>query len=191
VIEKDRHRKAFELYYSSGDARSLSKLATRLGLALNTVKNWSSQFGWQERLEEREKEVGRVLATKTLRSEVDSRLRNKQLIQVALVQIAKQLAEGRIKATLGDLDKLIRLERYLDGMPDSRQEVVTTDLAGKTTEELKRAIREEIAELAELADYEIVTDARSDDGPRPTGECADDDCSDETNGAASRPNESP
>ena len=53
MIEKDRHRKAFELYYSQGDARSLSKLAKKLGLALNTVKNWSAQFGWQERLEER------------------------------------------------------------------------------------------------------------------------------------------
>jgi hypothetical protein len=168
--EKDRHRKAFEIYYSMGDARSLALLATKLGLALNTVKNWSAQFHWQDRLEEREREVGRVLANKTLRAEVDSRMRSMQLVQVALVQVAKQLAEGRIKATFNDLDKLLRLERFLEGLPESRQEVVATDLRGKTLEELKVALRSEIKELAEIADYEIVTPSASGDGPRPKSE---------------------
>jgi ABC-type amino acid transport substrate-binding protein len=170
MIEKDRHRAAFEQYLAMGETRSLSKLANRLGFSLNAIKNWSARFHWQERIEERQREVSRVLANKTLRAEVDGRLRSQQLVQVALIQIAKQLAEGRIKATFSDLDKLLRLERFLEGLPESRQEVVATDLRGKTLEELKVALRSEIKELAEIADYEIVTPSASGDGPRPKSE---------------------
>jgi ABC-type amino acid transport substrate-binding protein len=178
MIEKDRHRAAFEQYLAMGETRSLSKLANRLGFSLNAIKNWSARFHWQERIEERQREVSRVLANKTLRAEVDGRLRSQQLVQVALIQIAKQLAEGRIKATFSDLDKLLRLERFLEGLPESRQEVVATDLRGKTLEELKVALRSEIKELAEIADYEIVTPSASGDGPRPKSEWPTDSAND-------------
>ena len=191
MIEKDRHRAAFEQYVALGETRSLSKLANRLGFSINAVKNWSARFHWQERIEERQREVSRVLANKTLRAEVDGRLRSQQLVQVALIQIAKQLAEGRIKATFSDLDKLLRLERFLEGLPESRQEVVATDLRGKTLEELKVALRSEIKELVEIADYEIVTASTSDDGPRPKSdwpnEPSDDNESNTEDGATSAP----
>ena len=52
--------------------------------------------------------------------------------------------------TLADLDKLIRLEAFLSNEPDSRQEVVFTDLKGKSDEELMEMAREEVKALKEL-----------------------------------------
>lgn len=54
--------------------------------------------------------------------------------------------------TLGDLDKIIRLEAFLSNEPDSRQEVVFADLIGKSDQELREMVREEIKLLNELED---------------------------------------
>ena len=35
------------------------------------------------------------------------------------MQLAKAIADGRVKMTLGDLDKLIRLEEFLADEPDN------------------------------------------------------------------------
>ena len=52
--------------------------------------------------------------------------------------------------TMGDLDKLIRLEAFLRDEPDSRQEVVFTDLRQKSNEEIREMIKKEMKALGEL-----------------------------------------
>ena len=52
--------------------------------------------------------------------------------------------------SLGDLDRLIRLESFLRDEPDSRQELVFGDLRDKSTEELREMMRQEIEALGEL-----------------------------------------
>lgn len=155
MIEQQNHKRAFETYYAMGASRSLVRLAKKLGVARNTAKSWSRAFGWQDRIAERDREVTRVMEAESIREAVDTRKRNRQLLQLALVQIAKQLAEGRVKATMGDLDRLIRLEQFLDGQADSRQEVIARDLEGKSTEELRGMLQREIAELQTLAGQEV------------------------------------
>ena len=71
---------------------------------------------------------------------------------MALVQIAKQIAEGTVRASVSDLDRLIRLESFLEGTADSRQEIIARDLAGKSTDELRVMLRDEIAELRDLTE---------------------------------------
>ncbi len=69
---------------------------------------------------------------------------------MALVQLAKAVADGQVKMSLGDLDKLIRLESFLRDEPDSGQEVVFGDLRNKSRAELQDMIREEMEVLKEL-----------------------------------------
>jgi transposase-like protein len=152
LIEHERMKKAFELYAEQGANRSLRKLARKIGVSHSTVRLWSRKFKWTERLEEREREVVKAMAKASIKVEADTRLRNRQLLQLALVQIAKKLAEGKVRVTLADLDRLIRLESFLAGQADSRQEVIARDLQGKTLPELREMLRQEVSDLQTLTD---------------------------------------
>lgn len=48
---------------------------------------------------------------------------------MALVQLAKGIAEGDIRMTLADLHKLFRLEAFLGDEPESRHKVVVSEAA--------------------------------------------------------------
>jgi predicted transcriptional regulator len=154
VKETEKHERAFETYYAQGAKRSLAKVAAELGVSRSAVKSWSKAFRWAARVGERDRAVARVVADRSVKAEVDATLRNRQIVQMALVQIARQVAEGTVRATISDLDRLVRLEAFLEGKADSRQEVIARDLAGKSTDELRVMLRDEIAELAELTQEE-------------------------------------
>jgi hypothetical protein len=148
--ESPKHERAFEEYFALGPKRSLTKIAARLGVSHSAVKKWSREFDWLARAADRDKDVVRVAANKAIQVGVESSVRNRQVVQLALVQVARQIAEGKVRATISDLDRLIRLEAFLEGRADSRQEVIARDLAGKTTGELKILLREELRVLADL-----------------------------------------
>ena len=152
--EKGHHRRAFEYYYSLGEGRTYQKVAKGLKVSIQSVKLWGQKFDWGKRLFEREAEVARAMAAKSIETEVSTRTRNKQLIQLALVQLAKAIAEGKIRMNLGDLDRLIRLDSFLDQGVDSRHELVIETLKGKTYEELRAMVRQEIDTLKEIGAYD-------------------------------------
>jgi hypothetical protein len=105
---------------------------------------------WAERIKERELQVAREMATRTLDDEVSRREWSIRIVQMAMVQLAKAIAEGNVKMTLADLDKLIRLEAFLSDEPDSRQELVFSDLKHKSREEIQEMIKRELEALQEL-----------------------------------------
>ena len=149
-IEKEHNTQAFEAYYALGPKRSHSAVAKKLGVSVSTIKNWSRSFRWRERIAERDTQVAKAVASRTLNNEVARTQRSLQIVQMSIVQLAKAISQGKVKLTLADLDKLIRLEAFLSDQPDSRQEVVFADLKNKTTEELREMMREEIEMLKEL-----------------------------------------
>ena len=153
--EQDHHEQAFEYYYALGESRSYEKVATEFHVALSTAKLWGRSFHWKQRIRERDMEVAREVATRTLTDEVSHRERSLQIVQMALVQLARAIVEGNVKMTLGDLDKLIRLEAFLSDQPDSRQEIVFADLKNKSTEELREMVKEEVELLKELEPRQI------------------------------------
>jgi hypothetical protein len=152
--EKEAHLKAFETYFEMGPTRSLSKLSDRLGISRSALRDWSMAFRWQERIDERGRDVAKVMASRSIRTEAEDRSKQRQLVQLALVTVARQIAEGRVRGNMGDLDRLIRLERFLEGEADSRQEVIARELKGKSPEELREMLRREITELADLTGEE-------------------------------------
>jgi hypothetical protein len=113
MIEQEHHKKAFEFYYGLGEGRSYKLVADEFGAALGTVKMWGRSFGWKRRVGERDAEIARSLADQNLKDGVERATRNRKFIGMALVQVAKAIAEGRVKVTLSDLDRLIRLEEFL------------------------------------------------------------------------------
>ena len=156
VREQTHHEKAFEYYYALGEKRSYDKVAKEFNVSPSTVKLWGKSLRWKERLKERDLQVARKVANRTLADEVSHRERNLQIVHMALVQLAKAVADGQVKMALGDLDRLIRLESFLRDEPDSRQEVVFGDLRDKSREELREMIQQEMEVLKELGAEEAV-----------------------------------
>ena len=148
--EQPHHERAFEYYYSLGEKRSYERVAKEFNVSPSTVKLWGKSLRWKERLKERDLQVAREVAGRTLADEVSHRERNLQIVHMALVQLAKAVADGQVKMALGDLDRLIRLESFLRDEPDSRQEVVFPDLRDKSGEELREMIRQEMETLKQL-----------------------------------------
>ena len=150
VKEQPHQVKALEYYYSLSEHRSYEKVAAEFGVASSTVKLWGKSFGWRKRIQQRDVEIARDVATRTLMDERNRRERSLQIVHMALVQLAKGIAEGDVKMTLGDLDKLIRLETFLSNEPDSRQEIVFAELKNKSDQELREMVREEMRMLGEI-----------------------------------------
>lgn len=111
--EADRHKRAFEVYYSQGGNRSHDRVAKELKVSLATVKAWSRSFGWQRRVDERDAQVAREVADRSLSSGIEETERNLKIVRVALMKLAKGIADGKVKMQMGDLDRLIRLETFL------------------------------------------------------------------------------
>ncbi len=107
--EQPHHERAFEHYYALGEQRSYDRVAAEFSVAASTVKLWARSFGWQDRVRERDLSIAREVADRTVTGEVDRRERSLQIVHLALVQLAKAIAEGDVRMTLSDLDKLIRL----------------------------------------------------------------------------------
>ena len=113
MIEQEHHKKAFEFYYGLGEGRSYKLVAGEFGVALGTVKMWGRVFRWRQRCRERDAEVVRTMADRSLEENVESLARNRKIVKMGLMQVAKAIAEGKVKVTMADLDRLIRLEEYL------------------------------------------------------------------------------
>jgi len=73
-------------------------------------------------------------------------------VHLALVQLAKAIAEGDLRLTLSDLDKLIRLEAFLSDEPESRHELVVSDLGDKSDSELREIVKQELETLRRITD---------------------------------------
>lgn len=124
--------------------------ADQFGVVTNTVKLWGKSFSWKKRIQERDLQVMREVASRTLDSEVSRREQSLRIVRMPVFQLAKAIAEGQVKMTLADLDRLVRLESFLSDEPDSRQKIVIGDIRGKTDEELRRMVQEELGMLDEL-----------------------------------------
>jgi transposase len=122
MIELERHKKAFEFYYALGEGRSYRQVADEVGVSLGTVKLWGRSFDWKGRIAERDADVARAMADRSMKKGMERTLRNSKIIEMGLVQVAKAIAEGKVKMTVSDLDRLIRLEEYLREGPGGSKE---------------------------------------------------------------------
>ena len=114
--EQERHRKAFELYYALGEKRSYRRVAGQMNVSPSAVKLWGRSFAWRNRIQERDAQIARQVADRAIQTGIDEHDRNRKIVQMALMRLAKAISEGKIKMQMGDLDRLIRLQAFLDGV---------------------------------------------------------------------------
>jgi hypothetical protein len=125
-------------------------VAAEFSVAPSTVKLWARSFAWQDRVRERDLEIARDVADRTASGKMDRRSRSLQIVHMAMVQLAKAIAEGDIRMTMSDLDKLIRLEAFLSNEPESRHELVLSNLQGASDAELREMVEGEVEVLREI-----------------------------------------
>ena len=111
--EREHHKKAFEFYYGLGESRNYKMVAEEFGVSVGAVKMWGRSFEWSRRLRERDGEVAKAVAERSMKDGVERGVRNLKIIEMGLLQVAKAIADGKVKPSVSDLDKLIRLEEFL------------------------------------------------------------------------------
>jgi hypothetical protein len=114
VKETEKHQRAFEVYYSLGPSRSLPIVAKRVGASVGAVKKWSRVFNWKQRVEDREAAVSGIVRERVTTGEVDRRSRNLKIVKAGIVATARAIADGKIKPSLADLERMMRLEAEVE-----------------------------------------------------------------------------
>jgi len=117
TTESTDHQSAFELYASLGERRTYRQVASQAGVSERTVRHWARQEDWRRRLAEREAHSARQMADRALTSTQEDIDQQRKIIHLAIVKLARAIAEGQIKYQIGDLDRLVRLRAFLDGGP--------------------------------------------------------------------------
>jgi transposase len=156
--EQEHQKKAFEYYAALGEKRSFTQVAEQVGVSLSTVKLWSRSFGWLQRIRERDAEIARRMADRTLQANFDEQDRNKKIVRMALVRLAKAISEGKIKMKLSDLDRMIRLQSYLEG--PAPKPLTVYDIADELSEVDVRVLRATVEALKEQSRQLQEADAR-------------------------------
>lgn len=114
--ENLQQKEAFEFYYAMGQDRNLEKVAEQFTKSPRTVYEWSRKFNWQERIAQRDIEVSKKMAEKTINAVADEKANYRKLIKLAIAQFANGLRDGDIKIrSVSDLEKLIKLDLTLMG----------------------------------------------------------------------------
>ncbi len=155
MVEKTRHREAFELYWRMGGACTLEQLHAELeadGRApnLRTIYEWSRLHHWQHQIAAMEQEAkqaeheARIAALKEMyerQAKEALLLQQKGAEWLAAMGADDATADAAIRAVVEGA----KLERLARGEPTDRQEVngeigINARLAGLSDEELDRLL---------------------------------------------------
>jgi transposase len=113
--ERYKHDKAFETYCSLGPKRTYRQVAEHFGVSVSTIKAWARAENWRQRLQEREATVARQTADQVIGERIADATRKRKMVELALVKVLKAINAETVKVQVGDLDRLLRLQAYLDG----------------------------------------------------------------------------
>ena len=146
--EELRHREAFEYYYSLGDTRTLPQVSQKFKVSLTSIKRWSGSFNWQDRIIQRDIEIGRELPAKTnetviaikanYRAEIKAQF---SILKKMLNELIKKFKEDEdqkdksidkkgieikdvtgLKDVMGCYERLVRMDLTLIGEVSEREE---------------------------------------------------------------------
>jgi hypothetical protein len=128
--EKLKAKEIFERYYAMGDNRSLDKLCNALhqdgtsgAPKLRTLKKWSKEFAWQERVQQRDIENAKRLEKKTNTAVVNEKANYRKTIKEAFDIFKQNLKKGKVKIeTIQDMERLAKLDLLIMGEATERGE---------------------------------------------------------------------
>ncbi len=111
--ERLYHKQAFRLYMKLGPQRSYAAVASALNVSKSTVKNWAKRFGWKRRVQLWQEWEAQKYRTAAEKVRAEQAARTRKVLDAQLRQLARSIAEGRIKVSFRDSVKLERLRLAL------------------------------------------------------------------------------
>ncbi len=158
-----RHKDAFEYYYSLGSGRNYYATATKFKVSKSAIGKWGQAFHWQERVEQRDIEIGRELPTKTNETVLNTKANYRAEIKTQFSILKKMLNElierfqkkkgikikdvTGLKDVMGCYGKLIEMDLNLMGEASERKEIALRGADEKFFDEINSLVaREEKAE---------------------------------------------
>ena len=128
MTETLQHREAFEYYYSLGEHRNLSSVAIHFKFSERSLAKWSKEFNWQERILQRDIEIGKKLEKKTNTTVLNEKAKYRELIKNAIAGM------GDIKVeSVKDYETLVKLDLLLMGEA-TEESKITIALEGELKE---------------------------------------------------------
>lgn len=131
--KQDKSMKAFTMYVAE---IPMIEIAKAIGVNRNTISKWQEIHNWREEKEN-------ILST--IRK-ADKRTMNEKhmiLINAIHTQVAKQLQEGKLKASAKDGLEAIKMERLMN---DLSTENIKTEIVGEVSDvkkEIKKILEED------------------------------------------------
>ncbi len=121
--------KAYALYASMGDKRSVQKVATEIGRPKATVDSWSQKWKWQDRVMADEESVKSVVlqtvSQRVVKDTAQFKLESMQIVEEALEGAKETMRAGKMDFTRpGDVVNLIKTGLLLHGEATERRETV-------------------------------------------------------------------
>ena len=160
MIEKLRHREAFEYYYSLGDNRTHTAVAEKFTVSRQSVVKWAKQFNWQLRVQQRDIENSKSIEKRTNNEVINAKADFRKTIFAIHQTLKKNLNEfikeneiiqitgiKDLEKVVIILDKLARLDMGLVGenienlSPDIVQVIVASEDSKELTEKVLKGER--------------------------------------------------
>ncbi|WP_199615049.1 hypothetical protein [Paenibacillus alkalitolerans] len=95
--ETREHIEAFDYYYSLGESRSLGKVAQNFGKADSTIKRWSSEFAWADRVQQRDHELGSEIIARTNEGILGFHEMNREIATKLVRDLLARVNAGKFK----------------------------------------------------------------------------------------------
>jgi hypothetical protein len=150
-LPDDRHQQPFEQYAAIGPKRTYKQVASQLGVSERTVRHWAKEGKWRQRLDEREAQVARQLSDRSSQSTFAERDRDLKIVRMAKMKLTKDIAEGKVKGKIPDLEMLIRLEAFLLGGEGDPLIALIQQLPEEIRDRVIEAIRNRLMPLVAAA----------------------------------------
>jgi len=142
-----QHRDAFEAYYKMGTNRSCTKVATKVGVKPETVEKWSKELQWQQRVEDRDKEIADRVAKKNIEEDIDTRLILNKAINKS-VHIYITMVDGK---TSIDLDTV----KILDSLVNSHIKLTPVEVKAESVGTKAEAVNNETSDTMNQIDASL------------------------------------
>lgn len=107
---------AFEIYYSLGQKRKHKDVAKQMCVSLSTIQLWSSSFGWQDQIDERDKLIIKQLEKVTFEKVCLSKQKQIQMLTNMINDVFEETEDGEIipKIKIVNIDGLEKAIKLLN-----------------------------------------------------------------------------
>lgn len=130
MTESLEQAKAFDYYYTLGKDRNLKKVAKHVKKSIATVKNWSRQNKWPDRVEERDTKNATALMEKTDETLLSTKEEYRELIKKAVEKYFQDFLKGKLAVkNIQDFERLVKLDLQLMG--DNPGNVITVQVVNE------------------------------------------------------------